>query len=155
ADLQIEFVDGGVVCTRIDASCVPKRNSGHATLPFHGQVRARRSVVEIHSSGQGTRAVRTLAQQGLSGQGQRRGTQHSTMLTASPPRAVSLYLIFMSAPVCIMVLITLSRLTVCRPSPCSASRAAVIACTDPTAFLSMQGICTSPPTGSQVSPRFS
>jgi hypothetical protein len=43
--------------------------------------------------------------------------QHSTMLTASPPRAVSLYLIFMSAPVCIIVLMTLSRLTVWRPSP--------------------------------------
>ena len=56
--------------------------------------------------------------------------QHSTMLTARPPRAVSLYLTFMSAPVCIMVLITLSRLTVCRPSPCRASRAAVIALTE-------------------------
>ena len=54
ADLQIEFVDGGVVCTRVDASRVFERNSGHATLPFHGQVRARRSVVEIHSSGTGT-----------------------------------------------------------------------------------------------------
>jgi hypothetical protein len=43
--------------------------------------------------------------------------QHSTILTARPPRAVSLYLIFMSAPVCIIVLITLSRLTVCSPSP--------------------------------------
>ena len=54
ADLQIEFVDGGVVCTRVDACRVLERNSGHATLPFHGQVRARRSVVEIHSSGTGT-----------------------------------------------------------------------------------------------------
>jgi hypothetical protein len=62
-------------------------------------------------------------------------SQHSTILTASPPRAVSLYLIFMSAPVCIMVLITLSRLTVCRPSPWSASRAAVIAFTEATAFV--------------------
>jgi hypothetical protein len=32
-------------------------------------------------------------------------------LTASPPRAVSLYLLLMSASVCIMVLITFSRLT--------------------------------------------
>ena len=32
--------------------------------------------------------------------------QHSTMLTASPPRAVSLYLVFMSAPVSRMVLMT-------------------------------------------------
>ena len=35
--------------------------------------------------------------------------QHSMTLTASPPRAVSLYLIFMSAPVSRMVLIALSR----------------------------------------------
>ena len=48
---------------------------------------------------------------------QARIPQHSTIFTASPPRAVSLYLIFISAPVCIMVLITLSRLTVCSPSP--------------------------------------
>ena len=34
--------------------------------------------------------------------------------TASPPRAVSLYLTFMSAPVSRIVLITLSRLTMCR-----------------------------------------
>jgi hypothetical protein len=32
--------------------------------------------------------------------------QHSTMCTAKPPRAVSLYLVFMSAPVSRMVLIT-------------------------------------------------
>src|SRR4051794_10263941 len=43
-----------------------------------------------------------------------RPDQHSTMFTARPPRAVSLYLIFISAPVSIIVLITLSRLTVCR-----------------------------------------
>ena len=46
------------------------------------------------------------------------------MLTASPPRAVSLYLVFMSAPVSRMVLMTLSRLTWCVPSPRSAMRAA-------------------------------
>ena len=46
----------GVVCTRVDACCVLERNSGHATLPFHGQVRARRSVVEITARGQGPRA---------------------------------------------------------------------------------------------------
>jgi len=34
--------------------------------------------------------------------------QHSMTLTASPPRAVSLYLVFMSAPVSRMVLITWS-----------------------------------------------
>lgn len=33
-------------------------------------------------------------------------TQHSTMLTASPPSAVSLYLADMSAPVCRMVAMT-------------------------------------------------
>src|SRR5690349_13627780 len=80
-----------------------------------------------------------------SGTGRRPGrgpecAQHSTMLTARPPREVSLYLIFMSAPVSIMVLTTLSRLTVCVPSPCRASRAAVIAFTEATAFRSMQGI---------------
>jgi len=32
-------------------------------------------------------------------------------------------------------------------------RAAVMALTEPTALRSMQGICTSPPTGSQVRPR--
>lgn len=37
--------------------------------------------------------------------------QHSTILTARPPRAVSLYLVSMSAPVSRMVLMTLSRLT--------------------------------------------
>ncbi len=37
--------------------------------------------------------------------------QHSMIFTARPPRAVSLYLVSMSAPVSRMVLITLSRLT--------------------------------------------
>ena len=37
--------------------------------------------------------------------------QHSTMFTASPPSDVSLYFVFMSAPVSRIVLITLSRLT--------------------------------------------
>ena len=32
--------------------------------------------------------------------------QHSTIFTANPPREVSLYLVFISAPVCIIVLIT-------------------------------------------------
>ncbi|CFN65439.1 Uncharacterised protein [Bordetella pertussis] len=32
--------------------------------------------------------------------------QHSTIFTANPPRAVSLYLVFMSAPVSRMVLMT-------------------------------------------------
>ena len=43
-----------------------------------------------------------------------RPVQHSMTLTARPPRAVSLYLTFMSAPVSRIVLITLSRLTMCR-----------------------------------------
>ena len=51
-------------------------------------------------------------------------------LTASPPRAVSLYLTFMSAPVSRMVLIDLVQRHVCSPSPRSAIRAAVIALTD-------------------------
>jgi hypothetical protein len=38
----------------------------------------------------------------------RGSAQHSITLTASPPRAVSLYLVFMSAPVSRMVLITWS-----------------------------------------------
>ena len=74
------------------------------------------------------------------------------MFTASPPRDVSLYFTFMSAPVSIIVLITLSRLTLWVPSPCRASRAAVIALTEPMALRSMHGIWTSPPTGSQVRP---
>src|SRR6478735_6884123 len=43
--------------------------------------------------------------------------QHSMMFTASPPRAVSLYLTLMSAPVSFMVLMTLSRETLWLPSP--------------------------------------
>lgn len=38
----------------------------------------------------------------------RSAAQHSITLTASPPRAVSLYLVFMSAPVSRIVLITWS-----------------------------------------------
>jgi hypothetical protein len=38
-------------------------------------------------------------------------------LIASPPRDVSLYLVFMSAPVSRMVLITRSKETLCEPSP--------------------------------------
>ena len=41
----------------------------------------------------------------------------------------------------------------CTPSPRSAIRAALIALSDAIALRSMHGICTSPPTGSQVSPR--
>ncbi len=37
--------------------------------------------------------------------------QHSTIFTASPPREVSLYLVFMSAPVCRIVLMTESSET--------------------------------------------
>jgi LysR family transcriptional regulator (chromosome initiation inhibitor) len=80
--------------------------------------------------------------------------QHSTMFTARPPREVSLYFTFMSAPVSRMVLMTLSRLTWWVPSPCSAMRAALMALTDAMALRSMHGICTSPPTGSQVRPRW-
>jgi hypothetical protein len=46
-----------------------------------------------------------------------RDPQHSTIFTASPPRDVSLYLVFMSAPVSRMVLMTLSSDTTCWPSP--------------------------------------
>lgn len=48
----------------------------------------------------------------------RGAAQHSMMLTASPPRAVSLYLTDMSAPVSFMVLMTLSR------RPCASRRRA-------------------------------
>ena len=37
--------------------------------------------------------------------------QHSMIFTANPPRAVSLYLVIMSAPVSRIVLMTWSRLT--------------------------------------------
>jgi hypothetical protein len=60
--------------------------------------------------------------------------QHFTTFRASPPRAVSLYLSFMSAPVSRIDLIALSRDTWCSPSPRTASRAAVIALIDATAF---------------------
>ena len=43
--------------------------------------------------------------------------QHSMMFTARPPRAVSLYLVLMSAPVRHMVLMTLSSETLWVPSP--------------------------------------
>lgn len=43
--------------------------------------------------------------------GTHRNCQHSMMLTARPPRDVSLYFVFISAPVCIIVLITESRET--------------------------------------------
>src|SRR5919112_1621811 len=79
--------------------------------------------------------------------------QHSMTLTARPPRAVSLYLSFMSAPVSRIVLMALSRETNCSPSPRTAIRAAVMALIDPTALRSMHGICTSPPIGSHVNPR--
>jgi len=69
------------------------------------------------------------------------------MFTANTLRAVSLYLGIMSAQVSRIVLITLSRLTKCVPSPCSAMRAALMAFTDAMALRSMQAICTSPPTG--------
>src|SRR5690606_8843773 len=81
------------------------------------------------------------------------GGQHSITLTASPPREVSLYLSRMSRPVSRMVRMTLSRLTLCLPSPRRAMREALIALTEPIALRSMQGICTSPPIGSQVRPR--
>src|SRR5690606_22897257 len=80
-------------------------------------------------------------------------SQHSMTLTARPPREVSLYLSRMSRPVSRMVLMTLSRLTLCLPSPRSAMRAALIAFTEPMALRSMHGICTNPPIGSQVRPR--
>ncbi len=69
-----------------------------------------------------------------------REDQHSVTLTASPPREVSLYLVFMSAPVSRMVLITSSSDTLWPPSPRSASRAALIALTAPMALRSMQGL---------------
>jgi hypothetical protein len=48
--------------------------------------------------------------------------QHSMMLTARPPRAVSLYLLDMSAPVSRMVLMTLSSETLWLPSPAARAR---------------------------------
>ena len=57
----------------------------------------------------------------------------------------------MSRPVSRIVRITLSSDTTC--SPLSARRDALIAFTAAKALRSMQGICTSPPMGSQVRPR--
>ena len=70
-----------------------------------------------------------------------------SLLTAKPPREVSLYLSFMSRPVSRMVLITLSSETWCLPSLFKAMRLALIALTEPIALRSMQGICTRPPIG--------
>ena len=53
-----------------------------------------------------------------------------------------------------MVSITVSSETRWEPSPWSASRAAETAVDDAIALRSMQGTCTSPPTGSQVRPRW-
>src|SRR6266404_9555657 len=61
-------------------------------------------------------------------------SQHSITLTARPPREVSLYLSFMSAPVSRIVLITLSSDTKWVPSPRKAIRAALIAFTEPIAL---------------------
>ena len=52
-----------------------------------------------------------------------------------------------------MVAITWSSDTLCVPSPRILKRAALMALTAPMALRSMQGICTSPATGSQVRPR--
>src|SRR5690606_10074073 len=79
--------------------------------------------------------------------------QHSMTLPARAPRAVSLYLPFMSLPVSRIVLMTLSSETKWVPLPRNAIRAAVIALTEAIALRSMHGICTSPPIGSQVRPR--
>src|SRR5471032_3288863 len=79
--------------------------------------------------------------------------QHSTQLTARPPRDVSLYLSCMSAPVSRMVRITRSREMKCLPSPRRAICVALIAFTAAMALRSMHGTCTRPPTGSQVRPR--
>ena len=58
----------------------------------------------------------------------------------------------MSLPVWRIVSMTTSRLTMCRPSPHRAMRAALIALTAAIALRSMHGTCTRPATGSQVSP---
>src|SRR5262249_3186420 len=80
--------------------------------------------------------------------------QHSTTLTARPPLAGSLYLLAMSAPVSRIALIAASSDTWGEASPASARRAAVVALTLPIAWRSMHGICTRPPPGSQVRPRW-
>ena len=59
----------------------------------------------------------------------------------------------MSSPVWRIVAMTMSRDTLCVPSPRMARRAALIAFTAPIALRSMQGIWTSPAIGSQVRPR--
>ena len=61
----------------------------------------------------------------------------------------------MSCAVCHMVLMTVSSgILASAGSLASASVDAVIALTAPIVFRSMQGICTSPATGSQVRPRW-
>ncbi|GLZ17634.1 hypothetical protein Bpla01_11640 [Burkholderia plantarii] len=50
--------------------------------------------------------IRRAGGRAASGRRGRGDDQHSTMFTASPPREVSLYFVFMSAPVSRIVLIT-------------------------------------------------
>ena len=44
-DFQVELVDCGAIRAGVDTRGFTVADSGHATFPFHGQVRARRSVV--------------------------------------------------------------------------------------------------------------
>jgi len=70
---------------------------------------------------------------------------------AKPPSEVSLYLKFMSRAVSHIVLMTPSRETFAKSGVlCNANCEAVIALIAPIVFLSIQGIWTSPPMGSQV-----
>src|SRR6185437_12133053 len=85
------------------------------------------------------------------------GYQHSLRLmgncTARPPSAVSLYLWFISSAVSHIVFTTASReMRAFSGLLCRASWEAVIAFIAPIVLRSMQGTCTSPPTGSQVRP---
>src|SRR5206468_9811085 len=115
------------------------RGPGHAAAGGRPSYPGTGGTDPARTSGGGRRVVGGLSP-----------AQHSMTLMASPPREVSLYLVFMSAPVSRMVLMTRSSETLCEPSPRRAMREALIAFTDPMALRSMQGIWTSPPTGSQV-----
>src|SRR5690606_10657866 len=75
--------------------------------------------------------------------------------TASPPSEVSLYFVFMSLAVSHMVLTTLSKGTFALAgSESNASSAALMALMAPMQLRSIHGICTNPPMGSQVRPRW-
>ena len=92
---------------------------------------------------------------GVGRSSRRPAAQHSTTLRASPPSRRLLVLgRHVGARLAHRLDRGVERDVVLTRRRASAIRAALIALTRPIALRSMHGICTSPPTGSQVSPRW-